>query len=298
MRWLLALLFLLGSCAQKAEYNASNEAAVENTAETEVNATDVNAVDMNAVEMNAADNATEVNAAAGPPPPPPPPPPPAPPMADSVGSEANAGSPADNAAEANATAPVQKGVGAFVEPPPMIVGQWSKVEFLVAPKATGTGDVSEGTLEGEAQGKQLAAPGTVFIAPKMRVTLSSDPNVKITLQSQEVQATGMDKSATWQWNVLPQKAGKHELSAEVQPLDAQGNARDSYTRYVTVNAKATIGQRVKEGTETATGAGDMLTKFFTSWKGAVLALAALIGAVFVLMRVIRNRGSDEEKHDG
>jgi hypothetical protein len=225
---------------------------------------DMNATDMNAVDMNAA----------------------------------------DNVAESNATASVEKGVGAFVQPPPMEVGSWAKVEFLVAPKEKGPGDLSGGTLEGEAQGKPLAAPGTVFIAAQMRVTLSSDPNVRITAQSKDVQPTGLDKSATWQWNVMPLTSGEHELSAQVDPLDSKGNARDSYTRYVTVHATATIGQRAKQSAESATTAGDIVAKLMRSWEGALLALAALIGALFLVIRTVKNRGSDSpsppdgEKHDG
>jgi hypothetical protein len=293
MRWLAVSLALL-LCACSSNDNANNTMNVDENVAT---------VDMNAADMNAVDNATDVNAAAVPPTPPPPPPPPEPTMADGMENEANTSATATNSAETNASAPVKKGVGAFVDPPRMKVKKWYVIEFLVAPKARGPGEMTAGTIEGEAQGKATTAPQTVFLAPQMRVTLTSDPNVQITPKSKDVQAIGLDKAATWQWSVTPQVAGEHELSALVEPLDAQGNQIDSYTRYVKVRADATIDEQI----DRATTIGEKLTKFFTSWRGAVLALAALIAALFVLVRTIRNRGkdapppgppSDEEKQEG
>jgi hypothetical protein len=301
MRWLTVSLALL-LCACSSNDNASNTMNVdENIATVDMNAAGVNSTDMNAVDMNAEHNATDVNAAAIPPPSPPPPPP-EPTMADGTENAANTSAQATHSAETNTTAPVEKGVGAFVNPPRMKVKKWYVVEFLVAPKAKGPGEMTAGTIEGEAQGKATTAPQTVFLAPQMRVTLTSDPGVEITSKSKDVQAIGLDKAATWQWSVSPQIAGEHELSALVEPLDAQGNQIDSYTRYVKVRADATIDQQI----DRATTLGAELTKFFTSWRGAVLALAALITTLFVLVRTIRSRGKDappappsnEEKQDG
>ena len=53
------------------------------------------------------------------------------------------------------------------------------------------------------EGRRLTPAGTVYVAPTMRVTLLPDPNFTFQPQSDPIQDTGMDRSATWQWKVKP-----------------------------------------------------------------------------------------------
>lgn len=181
------------------------------------------------------------------------------------------------------TDPQDRGVGAFATPPPMEVGRWFNVEFLVAQNTQG--------MKEEAGGKTTEAPKQIYIAPKMRVTLLPDQDFKAVAKTPEVQAIGLDRSATWQWNVSPVSGGDLELTAQVQPLDAKGEVVDTYTKYVKVHAKVGGYQSFISGTKNATGVGDALATLFKSWRETLLALAALIVAAFFVVRVIRNRGS-------
>ena len=182
------------------------------------------------------------------------------------------------------TEPQDHGLGAFAVPPPMEVGRWYNVEFLVAPNAQG--------LKEEAAGKSTEASKDIYTAPRMRVTLVADEDFKVVAKTPEVQALGLDKSATWQWNVSPSSGGDLELTAHVAPLDAQGENLDDYTKYVTVHARVGGYQSFLSGVRNATSAGDVLTALFKSWREALVALAALIAAAFVVRRVIKNRGAD------
>lgn len=168
----------------------------------------------------------------------------------------------------------------------MRVGNWYNVEFLVAPSQSG--------LREEAQGKSTGASKQIFLTDKMRVTLLADKAVKAIAKTPALQSLGRDRSATWQWNISPRSGGDLELTAQVEILDPDGEVADTYTKYVTVHASVGGMESFMSGTKAASTAGNALTEMFKSWREALLALAALITAAFVVVRVVRNRGNEPQ----
>jgi len=178
---------------------------------------------------------------------------------------------------------IQPGKGAFANPAPMEVGSWSRLEFLVAPDAAG--------IAAEAGGRATSPTEDIFIAPVMRVTLLPDPNFDISPQTPAEQRIGLDKRASWHWNVKPkERGGTFTLVARVQILD-DGEIVDDYTRRVDVRVTVGRRQRIAEEIGFLAKLGDQLAGLFGSWQKALAALAALITAAFALWRVIKSRGA-------
>ena len=264
-------------------------------------------------------SATAVAYAEAPPPPPPPPPPPElppppepppPPPPPSV-EAAIAGGAAGPAAErprarsvssapfspraalpftgpqAESDAPAEgpeaslaeEGVAAFVKPPPMEVDRWAVIEFVAGP--------SENRIRAETEGRTLTAPTAIYVAKTMRVTLLNDPAFDIKAKSEAVQNTGVDRTATWLWDVRPKRAAAHPLIARVEVLRALPGGGyetiEQYTRQVEVRVKAGALRNTLGAIDQAATLGDRLTLLFNSWQKAVAALAALVVAVGVLM---------------
>ena len=124
----------------------------------------------------------------------------------------------------------------------------------------------------------------------MRVTLLPDPNFSVDPQTPAEQRIGLDKRASWHWNVSPKtKAGLFTLVARVQILD-DGEVVDDYTRRVDV--KVTVGgrQRVAEDIGFLKTIGEALGGLFSSWQVTLAAFAGLIGAAFAVWKVIKSRG--------
>ncbi|HEX6660530.1 MAG TPA: hypothetical protein VF067_01500 [Sphingomicrobium sp.] len=177
----------------------------------------------------------------------------------------------------------EQGLAAFAEPPPMQAGKWSRIEFFIAE--------NEQKLAAEADGKATTPAETVYIAPKVKVTLKTDPDITIDGEPEQTQELGRDKRVTWQWNILPKSGGEHVLTARVQPLNPDGSIIQTYTREVTVQVKVGTYDRFASGTKRAGDVGDLLATLLHSWEKMLLALAAFLTAGFVVWRVLKNRGS-------
>lgn len=260
----------------------------------------------------------------GPPPPPPPPwapgerdgptldgpPPPPPPMANghdvvivsatsrrvrSIGARRSTAS--SETAEAMIEAPATdtsrppepqkvdylKGRGAFSKLPELVVGRSYPLMFVVGP--------TEDALADEAGGVGLATSHMVYVAPVMRVTLLPNTNFDTKAVTSADQRTGPDKSATWQWNILPKRDGEHTLSALVEVR--QQNPDGSYTtiesknRHVSLEVEVGTWQGFMTALQNAASLGDVLTTLFNSWGKTLGALAALIAAIFGVPIAIR-----------
>ena len=182
---------------------------------------------------------------------------------------------------------IQAGQGVFAKPPPMTVGSWSRLEFLVAPDAAG--------IAAEAGGRETSAADAIFISPVMRVTLLPDPNFDVSPQTPAEQRIGLDKRASWHWNVKPkERGGTFTLVARVQVLD-DGEVVDDYTSRVDVRVTVGRRERIAEEIGFLTKLADQLAGLFGSWQKALAALAALITAGFVVWRTIKNRGASSGK---
>jgi hypothetical protein len=207
--------------------------------------------DMNATDMNAVDtNAVDMNAAT------------------------------------NAVAEVRPGRGNFTKPPPMEVGAgWYTIEFHSGP--------NEQTLSEQAQGAQATPSQPIHVSRHMKVTLQPDPNFLIKPKSDEDQDTGADLAATWDWSVKPLSEGEQTLIAHVQVMmpDSHGNLAtyDQYDSHVAVRVTVGSWQGLLNALGNAKSLGDALTLLFKSWRGTLLALAALMVAVGVVIGAIRGR---------
>ena len=177
-------------------------------------------------------------------------------------------------AEGPADEGIEQGVAAFVKPPPMIVDHWSVVEFAAGP--------SEDRLHEETEGQQLTTTTHVYVAPMMRVTLLDNPAFEIKAKGSPEQATGLDKTATWLWDVRPKSTDAKSLEAKVEVLrkraDGSLETIESYTRKVDVMVRVDGLKHTLAAIDDASSVGDKLTKLFTSWQKTIAALVALLGA--------------------
>lgn len=176
-----------------------------------------------------------------------------------------------------------KGRGAFTKLPDLIVGRSYPLMFVVGP--------TEQAIAEEAGGVEMAASNTVYVAPVMRVTLLPNPNFDITAETSAVHRTGWDKSATWQWSIVPKRDGEHTLSALVEVLrrnpDGSYTTMESKNRHVSLEVEVGTWQGFMTALQHAASLGDVLTTLFNSWGKTLAALAALIAAIFGVPIAIR-----------
>ena len=254
-----------------------------------------------------------------PPPPPPPPPPPLPqsegptaaptppslhehdpivltPPATDTGPGPGASGPDEAAPPAEgppivppSTAP-QKGRGAFVNPGDMEVNNWHRLEFVVGK--------TDAALAEESEDQDLGQSKGIYVAPLMRVTLEPDPNFEIRRQSPDVQETGGDLAASWQWSVKPLNGGSHALIARVEVLEKQPDgsliATETYTRRLAVTVHVGTWQGFLNALKGAASFGDLLATLFGSWGKTLTALTALIAAAVALWAAIRKLRKPKE----
>lgn len=177
---------------------------------------------------------------------------------------------------------VEEGVGAFVKPPPMQADRWYVIEFVAGP--------TEQKIRAETEGQDLTAPTRIYVGKWMRVTLLDDPAFEIKRKSPTTgkgeQQTGLDKTATWLWDVRPNVGGPHSLKAEVEVLskNADGSFEriDGYTRKVDVTVKVGALKETLGAIDQASTIGEKLTKLFGTWQKTIAALVALLGAIGLL----------------
>jgi len=189
----------------------------------------------------------------------------------------------------SSTAP-QKGRGAFVNPGDMEVNNWHRLEFVVGK--------TEAALAEESENQELGQSKGIFVAPLMRVTLEPDPNFEIRRQSPDVQETGGDLAASWQWSVKPLNGGNHALIARVEVLDKQPDgsliASETYTRRLQVTVHVGTWQGFLNALKGAASFGDLLGTLFGSWGKTLTALTALIAAAAALWAAIRKLRKPKE----
>jgi len=185
----------------------------------------------------------------------------------------------------------QKGRGAFVDPGDMEVGSWHRMEFVVGK--------SDASLEEESEDQGLTKAKDIFVAPMMRVTLLPDPDFEIRRQSPDMQETGADRAASWQWSVKPLDGGSHALVARVEILEKQADGSflpaETYTRRVAVNVRVGTWQGFLNALRGAATFGDVLGTLFSSWGKTLTALTALIAAAVVLWAAIRKLRQPKEE---
>ena len=191
--------------------------------------------------------------------------------------------PATDTAGDRQDAELLKGRGAFTHPEDMFVGRSYPLEFVVGP--------TEAAIVEEAGGLKLAPSQMVYVAPVMRVTLLPDPNFKSSPATPAIQNTGADRSATWQWNVVPLRDGTQILHARVEVLRRMPGGKyatvESKARHVEVEVKVGTVQGFINALRNAASLSDVLTTLFNSWGKTLGALALLITAVFGIPAAVR-----------
>jgi len=205
----------------------------------------------------------------------------------------NVATPADNpapTADNTAALPedVIKGVGAFVDPGDMDVDAWSTLEFVVGP--------SEAVIAEETEGRKLTPSATVYVAPTMRVTLLPDPGFQFQPQSDPIQDTGQDRTATWQWKVKPLTGGTATLFARVEVGEREPNGTlnvvKTYTRRVAVHVHVGTWKGFLNALKSAASLGDLIGTLVGSLGKTLTALAAMVTAgptVWLAFRSWRKR---------
>ena len=184
----------------------------------------------------------------------------------------------------------QKGRGAFVKPGDMEVNNWHRLEFVVGR--------TDAALAEESEDQELGQSKDIYVAPLMRVTLEPDPNFEIRRQSPDVQETGADRAASWQWSVKPLSGGSHALIARVEVLEKQADgsllATETYTRRLAVTVHVGTWQGFLNALKGAASFGDLLGTLFGSWGKTLTALTALIAAAVGLWAAIRKLRKPKE----
>jgi len=207
---------------------------------------------------------------------------------------ATGGTPANDAALVDNTTPadnttdlppqVSKGVGAFVDPGAMDVDAWSTLEFVVGP--------DEAVLAEETEGRRLTPAGTVYVAPTMRVTLLPDPNFTFQPQSDPIQDTGMDHTATWQWKVKPLGGGDATLFARVEIGERRADGTlavaKTYTRRVAVHVEVGTWKGFLNALRSAATLGELLGTLVGSLGKTMAAIAAMITAAPTIWLALRS----------
>jgi hypothetical protein len=184
----------------------------------------------------------------------------------------------------------QKGRGAFVKPGDMEVNNWHRLEFVVGK--------TDAALAEESEDQELGQSKAIFVAPLMRVTLLPDPDFDIRRQSPDIQETGADRAASWQWSIRPLNGGSHELIAKVEVLDKQEDGTlvpsETYTRRLPVTVHVGTWQGFLNALKGAASFGDLLGTLFGSWGKTLTALTALIAAAVGLWAAIRKLRQPKE----
>jgi len=175
----------------------------------------------------------------------------------------------------------------------MEIDQPVTLEFVVGPNEAAIGE--------ETEGQQLTTPRAVFVSATMRVTLLPDSGFDIRPQSADVQNTGVDRTATWEWKVTPLRGGKATLFAKVEVgkrnPDGTFAVANTYTRRVAVHVKVGTWAGFGNALKRASTVGELLGTLFSAWEKTLIALAALIAAASGVWLAIRNWGKAKRKDD-
>ena len=177
---------------------------------------------------------------------------------------------------------ILKGRGAFINPGDMNVGLWYPLRFVVGP--------DEAAIKDEAGSQLLATSETVFVGDIMQVTLLPNRNFDIEPKTSARTRTGIDKSASWSWNVSPKRDGSHSLEAKIEVLrlvNGKYEVVDEKTRNVAIKVKVGTWQGLMNALTNAASLGDVLTTLFNSWRGTFAALTALAVAAWGAWAAIR-----------
>ena len=176
-----------------------------------------------------------------------------------------------------------EGLGAFVDPGAMVLGNWYTLQFVAGP--------DDRAIRLGALNAKLTEPQPIYVSRHMRVTLLPTPNFEPQRASRDIQDTGLDRTDIWQWNIKPLHDGTHMLSARVEAgeilPDGRFDAWDSQTRTVSIRVKIGSWEGFVRAIGRASTAGDLLATLFGSWEKTVTALALLIGALSTLWAAIR-----------
>lgn len=171
---------------------------------------------------------------------------------------------------------IRTGQGAFIKPEIMNTGGWYPIEFVAGPTLE--------SLKAETEELELTTPRPIYVGESMRVRLLKDPNFEIRAKSKDLQQTGPDITATWQWDVKPTAIGTHKLIAQVDVLkrrkDGKYDLFNRYSRRVSVHVTVGTMQSIIDGIRNAEWLGNALSALFRSWGAMLIALGLLIGAAF------------------
>jgi|KBSSwiStaDraftv2_1062776.scaffolds.fasta_scaffold00229_2 hypothetical protein len=207
-------------------------------------------------------------------------------LVDNAGTTDNTATPADNSVALPEG--VTKGVGAFVDPGDMDVDAWSTLEFVVGP--------TEAVIAEETEGRKLTPSAAVYVAPTMRVTLLPDPGFQYQPQSDPIQDTGQDRTATWQWKVKPLTGGTTTLFARVEVGERERNGTlnvvKTYTRRVAVHVHVGTWKGFLNALKSAASLGDLIGTLVGSLGKTLTAIAAMVTAgptVWLAFRSWRKR---------
>lgn len=162
----------------------------------------------------------------------------------------------------------------------MEVGKFTVIKFVAGP--------SEEDIRTQTEGAALTASTAVYVAKAMRVTLLPSPSFEIKARTKAEQISGLDKTATWSWDVKPLNDDARKLEAEIKifALNDDGSfgaELDNYSREVEVEVRVGKMTRAIGAIDDASTIGEKLTGLFGTWQKTIAALVALLGALGLLL---------------
>ena len=180
--------------------------------------------------------------------------------------------------EESAALGVEKGVAAFVTPPPMKVTVPTTIKFIAGPSQQAMAAQKQGALEESVD---------IYIGRGMEVKLYPNSSFKITPLSDARQLTLTDKTAVWSWEVTPLNDKSDKLIAQVKvyavnPDGSFGAEKDNYERDVRVKIEVDKVQQFSDAMKDGSEIADGFTGLLGSWQKTIGALVALLGAIGLL----------------
>lgn len=164
----------------------------------------------------------------------------------------------------------------------MVVGSAARLVFAVAPDAA--------RIRSALGNREVGETTDIFISPVMQVELVPDANFDFIARSKARIPLGLDRRATWLWDIIPKKRGKFVLTAKVQVFRDDVPV-DDYDSSVDVSVRVGRGDAVKEEFGFLKMLGEEFGGLFGTWQKTLVALAALIAAGFAVWKVIKSRGA-------
>lgn len=184
-------------------------------------------------------------------------------------------------------ADLQDGIGELEAPEEMTRGDTAPVRFSIAPTSASPPSAAGSQSGASAPAAEGEEPQMAEIPVKIGRSMSAEltgSGFAIAPQGEQLRDLGAGSRAAWSWDLTALEAGERTLylTVKAKAIDRDGRPTDLdlYEARRSVNVGVTTGQRLND-------LGNILRDLFKTWEGALVALAALIGAITSIVWAVR-----------